>query len=113
MIADIYKSRWDIELFFKWIKQNLKIKTFFGTSKNAVMTSILIAMIYYLLLLYIKYVRDLLYFTRVIAEFIFRKVSIIEILSIGLFKLKNKPPDYLKDETLPLFSHFTSILMGH
>ena len=37
-IADIYKSRWDIEIFFKFIKQNLKIKTFFGTSENAVRT---------------------------------------------------------------------------
>ena len=39
-IAAIYKKRWDIEIFFKWIKQNLKIKTFFGTSKNAVLTQI-------------------------------------------------------------------------
>ncbi len=39
-IADIYKSRWQIELFFKCIKQNLKIKSFVGTSKNAVMTQI-------------------------------------------------------------------------
>ena len=38
-IADIYKERWKIELFFKWIKQNLKIKTFLGTSSNAVLTS--------------------------------------------------------------------------
>ena len=37
-IADIYKERWQIELFFKWVKQNLKIKTFLGTSANAVMT---------------------------------------------------------------------------
>ncbi len=36
-IAQIYKSRWQIELFFKWIKQNLKIKSFLGTSKNAVL----------------------------------------------------------------------------
>ncbi len=49
-IAAIYKARWDIELFFKWLKQHLKIKTFFGTSKNAVLTQIWIAMIYYLLL---------------------------------------------------------------
>lgn len=54
-IALIYKRRWDIELFFKWIKQHLKIKTFLGTSKNAVMTQIWIAMIYYLLLAWIKY----------------------------------------------------------
>ena len=37
-IADIYKARWQIELFFKWFKQNLKVKSFLGTSKNAVMT---------------------------------------------------------------------------
>jgi hypothetical protein len=49
-VAAIYKARWDIELFFKWIKQHLKIKTFFGTSKNAVLTQVWIAMIYYLLL---------------------------------------------------------------
>jgi putative transposase len=48
-IADIYKSRWQIELFFKWIKQNLKIKTFLGTSKNAVLTQIWIAMCVYLM----------------------------------------------------------------
>ncbi len=48
-IADIYKARWQVELFFKWIKQNLKIKTFVGTSKNAVMTQIWIAVCVYLL----------------------------------------------------------------
>lgn len=53
-IADIYKSRWQIELFFKCIKQNLKIKFFVGTSKNAVMTQIWIAMGAYLLLAWIK-----------------------------------------------------------
>jgi len=54
-IADIYKQRWQIELFFKWIKQNLKIKTFIGTSKNAVMTQIWIALCVYLLLAFIKF----------------------------------------------------------
>lgn len=49
-IADIYKERWQVELFFKWIKQNLKIKTFWGTSKNAVFTQIWIALILALLL---------------------------------------------------------------
>jgi transposase len=44
-IADIYKERWQIELFFKWLKQNLKIKTFWGTSENAVFTQIWIALI--------------------------------------------------------------------
>ena len=54
-IAEIYRSRWQIELFFKWIKQHLKIKAFLGTSKNAVLSQVWIAMCYYLLLAYIKY----------------------------------------------------------
>jgi putative transposase len=54
-IADIYKARWEIELFFKWIKQNLRIKSFLGTSRNAVMTQIWIAMCVYLLLSYLKF----------------------------------------------------------
>ena len=49
-IADIYKARWQVELFFKWIKQNLKVKRFLGASKNAVLTQIRIAMCVYLLL---------------------------------------------------------------
>jgi len=53
-IADIYKARWDVELFFKWIKQNLKIKAFIGTSKNAVMTQLWIALCMYLLLAFLK-----------------------------------------------------------
>ncbi|MBN2259859.1 MAG: IS4 family transposase [Clostridiales bacterium] len=49
-IAEIYKARWQVELFFKWIKQNLKIKTFWGTSKNAVFIQIWTALIVSLLL---------------------------------------------------------------
>ena len=49
-IADLYKKRWDIELFFKAIKQNLQIKTFVGTSENAVKSQIYIALTTYLLL---------------------------------------------------------------
>ncbi len=52
-IAAIYKDRWQIEVFFKTIKQNLKIKSFFGTSRNAVLTQIWIAMISFLLLKYL------------------------------------------------------------
>ena len=54
-IADIYKSRWQVELFFKWIKQNLKVKSFVGTSRNAVMTQVWTAMCIYLILSYIKF----------------------------------------------------------
>ena len=49
MVADLYKGRWQIELFFKWIKQHLRIKAFYGTSANAVKTQIWIAICVYLL----------------------------------------------------------------
>lgn len=49
VITQLYKSRWQIELFFKWIKQHLRIKTFFGTSENAVKTQIWIAVCVYVL----------------------------------------------------------------
>lgn len=54
-IADIYKQRWQVELFFKWIKQNLKIKTFLGNSKNAVLTQVLAALCIYLLIAFMKF----------------------------------------------------------
>ncbi len=54
-IAEVCKARWQIKLFFKWIKQNLKIKSFLGTSRNAVMTQIWIAICVYLLLAYLKF----------------------------------------------------------
>ena len=47
-VAEIYKQRWQIELFFKWIKQHLRIKSFFGTSFNAVKTQIWVAISIYL-----------------------------------------------------------------
>ena len=46
-ITQLYKARWQVELFFKWIKQNLRIKAFFGTSPNAVKTQIWIAVCVY------------------------------------------------------------------
>ena len=49
-IADLYKQRWQIELFFKWVKQNLKVKKFLGRSENAIKIQILVAMIAYLLI---------------------------------------------------------------
>jgi hypothetical protein len=53
-IAELYRERWKIELFFKWIKQHLRIKTFFGTSENAVKTQILIAVSTYVLIAIVK-----------------------------------------------------------
>jgi len=48
-IANLYKCRWQIELFFKWVKQHLRIKAFYGTSENAVKTQIWIAVSVYVL----------------------------------------------------------------
>lgn len=85
-IAAIYKSRWQVELFFKWIKQHLKIKTFLGTSKNAVMIQIWVAMIYYLLLAFIKHQTkfngSLLKLSRIVSEAILHKVHFIDLLSL-------------------------------
>ena len=53
-IAQLYRSRWQIELFFKWIKQNLRIKSFYGTSENAVKTQIWIAVTVYLMIAIMK-----------------------------------------------------------
>jgi hypothetical protein len=53
-IAELYRCRWQVELFFKWIKQNLRIKAFYGTSENAVKTQIWIAVSVYVLAAIIK-----------------------------------------------------------
>ena len=53
-IAQIYKSRWQVELFFKWIKQHLRIKSFYGTSENAVKTQIWIAVSIYVLIAIVR-----------------------------------------------------------
>ena len=58
-IADIYKDRWQIELFFKWIKQNLKIKKFIGRSRNAVLTQIWISLCVYLVILFSKFINSI------------------------------------------------------
>lgn len=82
-IADIYKDRWQIEIFFRWIKQNLKIKAFIGNSRNAVMTQIYVALIAYLLLYLFKYLSkvsvSLQNLLRVIQINLFRKCSLKEL----------------------------------
>ncbi len=89
-IADIYKQRWQIELFFKWIKQNLKIKAFLGTTKNAVMTQIWIALCVYLLLAYLKFAsrlnRSLQQILRLLQLNLFQKRDLLTLLK------NDKPP---------------------
>lgn len=53
-IADLYKARWQVELFFKWIKQHLRIKAFYGTSENAIKTQVYIAISTYILIAIVK-----------------------------------------------------------
>ena len=85
-IMEIYVQRWQIELFFKWIKQNLKIKSFLGTSENAVLSQIWVAMVYYLLMAYIKFQtrfsKTLLELTRMVRETIFIRRNLIDMLSL-------------------------------
>jgi len=76
LIAKLYKCRWQIELFFKWIKQNLHIKAFFGTSENAVKTQIWIAVSAYVLIAIIK---KELRLPQSLAE-------ILQILSVSIFE---------------------------
>ena len=91
-IAAIYRSRWQIELFFKWIKQNLRIKSFLGTSKNAVLTQVWVAMCYYLLLAYIKYQSryrgSLLALSRVVRETLMDRRALIDILTLKPERLR-------------------------
>lgn len=82
-IADLYKSRWQIELFFKWIKQYLKVKRFVGRSKNAVLTQLWVATCMYLLLAYLKFVLRLSWtlhrMLRVLQLNLFDRRSLVEL----------------------------------
>ncbi len=102
-VADLYKARWDIEIFFKQIKQHLKIKSFIGTSENAVMIQIWTAMITMLLLAYLKEK----------AKFAWHLSGMITFLRLNLFVKMNlwqwldkpfeKPPDEPPNFQLQLF----------
>jgi hypothetical protein len=91
-IADIYKERWQIEIFFRFIKQNLKIKAFIGNSENAVMSQIYAALIVYLLLCYTKFLCNLnvalQHFMRVLQLNLFRTCPLPE-----LFEPPGPAPD--------------------
>jgi putative transposase len=84
-IADINKARWKIELFFKWIKQNLKIKSFIGSSKNAALTQIWVALCVYLLIHYFKWANSLIQAESRIFQILqlnwFDRINIIELFN--------------------------------
>ena len=89
-IALIYKSRWQIELFFKWIKQHLRIKAFYGTSENSVKTQIWIAISIYVLVAIIKKHLNLdmsLYtILQILSITLFEKVPILQVLTNSDYK---------------------------
>lgn len=91
-IAEIYKSRWQIEAFFKWIKQNLRIKSFLGTTENAVMAQIWVAMCYYLLLAYIKfqtkYKWSVYYLHGIVKEALMEKLMLIDLGNLNRERLE-------------------------
>lgn len=97
IIAQLYKERWRIELFFKWIKQHLRIKAFFGTTENAVHTQIWIAISVYLLVAImkkkLKLKQELYTILQILSISIFEKVSVNQLFEKENYKNNNKP-DY-------------------
>ena len=87
-IAKIYKSRWQVELFFKWIKQHLRIKAFYGTSENAVKTQIWIAVSVYVLVAIVRKRLELdasLYqILQIFSLTLFEKTPILQVLQEGI-----------------------------
>lgn len=84
-IARLYKSRWQVELFFKWIKQHLRIKAFYGTTENAVKTQVWIAISVYVLMAIIKkelkLKRSLYEILQILSLTLFEKTPLIEALN--------------------------------
>jgi hypothetical protein len=85
-VADLYRSRWKVELFFKWIKQHLRIKAFYGTSENAVKTQIWIAISVYVLVAIMKkrlgLERDLYTLLQILSVTVFEKTELLPALAV-------------------------------
>lgn len=92
-VADIYKSRWEIELFFKWIKQNLKIKSVLGHTVNAVATQIFVALCVYLLMAYLKFVSRSAYGVQAILRLLQMNLFMRRSVDQLLHKQKADPPN--------------------
>jgi hypothetical protein len=91
-VAALYRYRWQIELFFKWIKQHLRIKSFFGTSDNSVKTQIWIAVTVYVLVAIVKkrlgLKQDLYTLLQIFSLTLFEKVPILNLLQQSQFNLE-------------------------
>ena len=94
-IAQLYKCRWQVELFFKWIKQHLRIKAFYGTSQNAVKTQVWIAISAYVLVAIVKkelkLPKSLYEILQILSVALFEKTPIFEALSSKNYPNVNTP----------------------
>jgi hypothetical protein len=94
-IAQLYKCRWQVELFFKWIKQHLRIKAFYGTTENAVKAQIWIAISIYVLVAIVKkrlkLDRSLYTILQILSVSLFEKTPILQVLSTDYYE--NDTPD--------------------
>ncbi len=92
-IAELYRLRWQVELFFKWIKQYLRIKAFYGTSPNAVKTQIWIAISVYLLVAIARkrlgIEQDLYTILQILSVYAFEKAPIAQVLSAPGYTLED------------------------
>ncbi len=106
-IAQLYKQRWQIELFFKWIKQNLRIKSFYGTSENAVKTQIWIAVSVYLIVAIIKKrlnIQESLYtILQVLSVSLFERTSMFQLLTFYDYTNEKN----INDNQLNLFTDYS------
>jgi hypothetical protein len=95
-VAQLYRSRWQVELFFKWIKQHLRIKKFYGTSANALKTQIWIAISIYVLVAIVKKQLKLegsLYrILQILSVSLFEKTPILEALSLSNCEMELSTP---------------------
>jgi len=104
VIADLYRCRWQVELFFKWIKQHLRIKAFYGTSENAVKTQIWIAVSVYILVAIVKKrlrLEDLTLYTilQILSVTLFERVPLYQLLTTSNYPNINR----VMDNQLKLF----------
>jgi hypothetical protein len=105
-IAQLYRCRWQVELFFRWIKQHLRIKSFFGTSENAVKTQIFMAVSVYVLVAIVKkrlHLEDTSLYTilQILSVSLFEQRRILQALSHQSYTI----PEGMCDKQLELFIH--------
>ena len=104
-ICALYKARWQVELFFKWIKQHLRIKSFFGYSENAVKTQIWIAVSVYVLIAIMRkrlgIETELYRMLQVLSVMQFERITLKQVLEFGEYR--NQP--YYLDNQLNLFTN--------